>query len=100
MTKIIKDDPHWYPDDPDLPYNTDHLHKILGEGDRVAMMRFFKTFQMYSYFDGGTPRHWQQFIGKILVMAARNPGDEILELGLSKNTVTHYRNELVTTYTG
>ena len=98
MTKIIKDDPRWHPDDPDLPYNTEHLLEMLASGDRAAMTQFFVTFQEYASFDCGAPLHWQRFVGKILLMAAENPGDEILELGLSKNTATHHRDDLLTLY--
>ena len=91
-------DDHSFKDDPRWPYNTEWLLETLASGDRVEMARFFRAFEEWAGSRHGTPLHWQRFVGKILLMAAENPGDAIIELGLSKNTVTLHRDELLTRY--
>ena len=95
MTKLTHDDPHWWPDSPDYPYNTERLLEMLASGDRVQMGYFFRTFQEYANFSDGAPLHWQRFVAKILVMAAENPSDAGIELGLSKKTDTNHRDDMI-----
>lgn len=86
----------WWPDNPLWPYNTQQLLEILASGDRVEMARFFRKFKEIADIGLGTPLHWQQFIANMLVMAAENPGYEVMELGLSdKKATTKHRNEVI-----